>query len=115
MGRMQREKGKRGERAFRDLLRQCGFDAERGVQHRGGPNSPDVVCPDLPTLHFEVKAVEALRIWAAIEQAIDDAGGGKVPVVAHKRNNSEWLVFLRAKDFLEIVRRSDLPARRGER
>ena len=113
MGRMQREKGKRGERAFRDLLREHGFNAERGVQHRGGPNSPDIICPDLPTLHFEVKAVEALRIWAAIQQAIDDAGGG-TPVVAHKRNGSEWLVFLRAKDFLEIVRRSHLPARRVE-
>ncbi len=109
MGRMQREKGKRGERAFRDVLRECGFAAERGVQHRGGPNSPDVIAPELPTLHFEVKAVEALRIWAAIQQAIEDAGGNKIPVVAHKRNNSEWLVFLRAKDFLEIVRRSDLP------
>ncbi len=113
MGKMQREKGKRGERAFRDLLRERGFNAERGVQHRGGPNSPDILCVDLPTLHFEVKATQALRIWPALQQAVDDAGG-KTPVVGHKRNGSEWVVILRAKDFLEIVRRSDLPARRVE-
>jgi len=115
MGRMQREKGKRGERAFRDVLREGGFAAERGMQHRGGPNSPDVIAPELPMLHFEVKATQALRIWTAVQQAIDDAGGMKFPIVAHKRNGSDWLVILRAKDFLEIVRRSDLPARRGER
>jgi Holliday junction resolvase len=114
MGRMQREKGKRGERAFRDVLREGGFAAERGMQHRGGPNSPDVIAPELPMLHFEVKATQALRIWTAVQQAIDDAGGMKFPIVAHKRNGSDWLVILRAKDFLEIVRRSDLPARRVE-
>ena len=58
-----REKGKRGERRWRDVLRAAGFQkAHRGVQYSGGSDSPDVACPELPGIHFEVKAVEALNM-----------------------------------------------------
>jgi hypothetical protein len=43
-----------------------------------------------------------------MSQACDDAGS-KMPVVAHKRNGRQWLVILTATDFLDILRRSDLP------
>jgi hypothetical protein len=33
----------------------------------------------------------------------------RIPVIAHKRNHSHWIVVLRAHDFLDILRRSDLP------
>jgi hypothetical protein len=64
-------------------------------KHRG--TSPDVICPDLPDFHFEVKAVERLNINEAMAQAVDDAGE-KTPVVAHKRNRGDWLVTMRASD-----------------
>jgi hypothetical protein len=79
------QKGKRGERAWRDELLAHGYSARRGQQFSGSPDSPDVVCADLPNLHFEVKAVERLNVYNAMAQAVDDAGG-KVSVVAHKRN-----------------------------
>lgn len=104
-----REKGKRGERRWRDVLRDAGFQkAHRGVQFSGSPDSPDVACPELPGIHFEVKAVEALNIWRAMEQAVHDAGARKTPVVAHTRNRSGWLVTMRAEDWLTLVRSSSL-------
>lgn len=104
-----RAKGQRGERHWRDQLREAGFiKARRGQQHAGSPDSPDVQCPELPSVHFEVKAVEALNIWKAMEQAQRDAGTEKIPVVAHKRNRSGWLVTMRAEDWLNLVRESDL-------
>jgi len=106
-----REKGKRGERRWRDVLREAGFlKAHRGAQYHGGPDSPDVQCPELPGVYFEVKAVERLNVWEAIAQAVRDAGPSKTPVVAHARNRSGWLVTMRAEDWLDLVRRSDLVA-----
>jgi hypothetical protein len=103
-----REKGKRGERRWRDVLREAGFiKAHRGVQYAGGTDSPDVACPELPGIHFEVKAVEALNIWRAMDQSIRDAGVRKTPVVAHTRNRSGWLVTMLADDWLTLIRQSD--------
>jgi hypothetical protein len=97
-----REKGKRGERAWRDELRAQGYDARRGQQFAGGGDSPDVIS-ELP-FHFEVKFVENLNLRDAMEQAARDAAPGKPPVVAHKRSNSPWLVTMRAEDWFALVR-----------
>jgi Holliday junction resolvase len=96
------QKGKRGERAWRDELVAHGYSARRGRQFSGSPESPDVVCPDLPGFHFEVKAVERLNVNEAMSQAVDDAGG-KIPVVAHKRNRGDWLVTMRASDWFAML------------
>lgn len=114
MGKKEREKGKRGERMWRDVLRAAGFSKEstyRTQQYSGKSgdgSSSDVTCRELPTLHFEVKNVERLNLWAAFAQASGDAPKGKMPVVAHTKNNHPFLVTMKAEDFLEIVRRSDL-------
>jgi hypothetical protein len=47
---MSRDKGKRGEREFAEMLREHGFaSARRGVQTacRGGLTAPDVICEEL--------------------------------------------------------------------
>jgi Holliday junction resolvase len=98
-----REKGKRGERQWRDELRANGYDARRGQQFNGSPDSPDVICDALAWLHFEVKCVERLNIEDAMAQARRDAGV-KTPVVAHKRNHRRWLVTLDAEDFFKFLR-----------
>lgn len=100
-------KGKRSERMWRDQLRDNGYDARRGQQFAGSPDSPDVVCDSLPWLHNEVKAVERLNVQDAMDQAVRDAGM-KTPIVAHKRNNREWLVTMRSEDFFKFLR-GDLP------
>lgn len=98
-----REKGKRGERQWRDELRANGYDARRGQQFSGSPDSPDVICDALPWAHFEVKAVERLNIEDAMAQARRDAVA-KVPFVAHKRNFRPWLVTMTAESFFQFLR-----------
>jgi Holliday junction resolvase len=98
-----REKGKRGERQWRDELRANGYMARRGQQFSGSPDSPDVICDELSWLHFEVKAVERLNIEDAMEQARRDAGA-KTPVVAHRRSFRRWLVTMEAETFFRFLR-----------
>ena len=107
-----RNKGKRGERQWRDELRANGYHARRGHQFAGGSESPDVVCEELDWIHFEVKAVERLNIEDAMEQArTDQAGLGcnaaaatKIPIVAHRRSRRPWLVTMEAGFFFELIR-----------
>lgn len=99
-----RQKGKRGESAWRDFLREHGYpDARRGQQFRGGPDSPDVVGgPEWS--HAEVKFREQHAPWEHMEQAEREAGGGKIPYVAMKKNNKPWLVVMRAEDWIYLAR-----------
>lgn len=99
------QKGKRVEREFRDVLRAAGYSsARRGRQYSGSPESPDVRCEELSQFHFEVKGVErGLNLWAALDQAARESPGQAWPVVAHKRNGTEFLITMRVADWLEVV------------
>ena len=98
-----RAKGKRGELAWRDFLREHGYaDARRGQQFQGGPGSPDVVGGPVGT-HVEVKNTERHEMWAAMEQSEREAAPGEMPYVACKRNGKRWLVVLRAEDLLRLI------------
>ena len=94
------------------MLRGFGFGKSFRSQQFSGKSpdgsSADVQCPELPAIHWEVKNVERLNIWDAIKQALFDKAAGKIPVVAHTKNNYGWLCTLPAEDFLNILRRSDL-------
>jgi Holliday junction resolvase len=102
-----REKGKRGERQWRDELRANGYHARRGQQFAGSADSPDVLCDELAWMHFEVKAVERLNIYDAIDQARRDCGR-KVPFVSHRRNHRPWLVTMEAETYFKFLR-GELP------
>jgi Holliday junction resolvase len=106
MGKLQRDKGKRGEREWAGVLRDVGGwdSARRGVQHSGGPDSPDVVCDDLAAFHCEVKRVEKLNIYDAIDQAERDSSAGQIAYVAHRKNDHRWLVTLEGEDFMRLMR-----------
>ena len=108
MGARSRRKGKVGERELALLLTSEGFTARRGAQHRGGSDSPDVVCDALPSVHLEVKRCERLDLYSAIDQARRDAGD-KLPIVAHRRNDCRWLAIIDLLDLLAILRQSSLP------
>ena len=96
-----RQKGARGERAFAKLLRDYGYEAERGCQHAGGKDSPDVKC-SMKGVHWEVKVVEKLNLDKAFEQSQRDAGENEMPMVAHKKNRKPWLVTLAFEDFMKL-------------
>ena len=121
-----RQKGKVGEREFASLLREHGFDARRGQQFSGSPDSPDVVSDALAWLHVEVKRVQNLNLAAACAQAEGDQTGsgltGAKPgrtkklawVVAHRRNHASWLITMRAEFFFDLIREFE-PAREDAR
>lgn len=94
-----RAKGARCEREWAKFLRDHGFNARRGQQFSGSPDSPDVVS-DL-SFHFEVKAVEHGNVHAWMQQAMLDCGTTP-PVVAHKKNRTGWLVTMRAEDWIQL-------------
>jgi len=116
-----REKGKRGERQWRDELRANGYMARRGQQFAGSPESPDVVCDELKWAHMEVKCTERFNVYDAMDQAARDAGGAsrtghrKVPFVMHKRNFRRWLVVMEAETFFEFVSGRLPPEEAGSR
>lgn len=104
MGKASRDKGKRGERELADVLKKHGYNAKRGVQYHGGPDSPDVT--GLPGIHIECKRVEALQLYPALEQAKNDADDEKLPAVFHRRNGKPWVVAMELEDWLIIYKQA---------
>ena len=89
-------KGDSGEReAARELNAVLGTSARRG-QQRSGLDEQDVI-DHLPGTHCEVKRVECLRLYDAVDQAVRDAGDN-TPFVMHRRNRRPWLVVVRLED-----------------
>lgn len=102
MGRRSLTKGKRGEReAAAEIRRLFGTEATRGRQFCGGPDSPDIIT-GLTDIHFEIKRAETLSLYAAIEQAVNDAGE-KIPIVMHRKNNKPWLAIVRLDDLPRLA------------
>jgi hypothetical protein len=108
-----RRKGKVGEREFAALLREQGFDARRGQQFSGSPDSPDVVSDALAWLHIEVKRVQNLNLADACAQAEGDQTKSGLTkklawIVAHRKNHAPWLITMRAEFFFRLLR-GELP------
>ncbi len=103
MGRFSRSKGKRGERELAaELTRVLGITARRGQQFQGSPDSPDVVT-DIQNVHFECKRTERFRLYESLEQAQNDAGPEKLPVVCHRQNGKPWVIVLKLDDLPAII------------
>ena len=96
------QKGKRGEREWSLFCRGKGYTGVRRTQQYAGGTEESADCIGLPGIHQEVKRVEALNIYGAMEQAKTDCKGNKVPIVAHRKNNREWLVTMRADDWFAL-------------
>jgi len=100
-----KRKGKLGELEWCEKVRAYGFDCVRGVQYRGMPGSPDTVSEQLSAYHFEVKRRQTSGFYLWMAQA-EREGAGKIPVVAHRKDHGQWHVFLKADDFLELIKAS---------
>jgi|TARA_R110000824_G_scaffold18891_1_gene74085 Holliday junction resolvase len=101
-GRKSRNKGKVGEREVANLLKSYGYEARRGQQFHGGGDSPDVV-HSMEGFHIEVKYVEKLGLYPAMEQADGDKKPEEASIVFHRRSRKPWVVVLYAKDFLDLM------------
>ena len=104
MGRASRDKGKRGEReAASELGALLGVDARRGAQHKGGPDSPDVVL-DGVAIHVEAKRSERLSLYAALAQADEDAPRDAVPIVWHRANGRRSVIVVDTANLVALAR-----------
>lgn len=104
-----RRKGANGEREFSKYCHSQGFPSvRRTVQYCGNTGeAADVV--GLPGIHAEVKRVERLNLYEAIEQAKRDSKkSGRVPAVFHRKNNHEWVVIMTGNDWFNLYRESEL-------
>ena len=99
-----KKKGNSGEVELLHLLEAHGIPAHRNDQRFiGGVDRPDVyaeVC-GIP-LHVECNRQERLRLSEAVAQAVRDANGHALPVVAHRSNRQPWLVTARLEDVLQL-------------
>ena len=105
MGRMQRNKGARGERELsRELCRVLGVQTGsiyRSVQHAGKEGAGDVL--GVPGVAIESKRSETFSIYKAMEQCLNDCGRD-IPIVCHKRNLQQWLVICELRDLVKLSR-----------
>ena len=105
MGAKSRRKGNVGELEWVHLLRGQGFStAERDLsQTRDGGG--DIV---LPPFLYEVKRYHkiAVRKWLDEAQAsVVNYKGVEIPVVAMREDGrKDWMVLLRAEDFLNLLK-----------
>lgn len=96
-----RAKGGRIERMAVAMLKGLGFvNTRRTAQHSGKTgHAADIVCDDLPHIHFEVKGVRGLDIGTqkltdAIEQASRDCAGKKTLTVLWYAGRGKWRITL---------------------
>lgn len=100
-----KRKGKAGELEWCKFCREHGFEDVRRTAQFCGNTGEAADCVGLYGIHQEVKRVEKLNIHEAMSQAERDAeaeGQDNMPIVAHRRNNTKWLVTMRAEDWLRL-------------
>ena len=96
-----RNKGADGEREFAKLLRDAGFEARRGQQHKGGVDSPDVIT-SMERIQWEVKRREKFNLHDAMDKLIMETDFLDIPIVAHRKNSTPWLASMMIGDFLRM-------------
>lgn len=103
MSRASREKGKRGERLWRDVVRTYGFEAERAGYKQAHLGSGGADVEDNSGFWWEVKFAERLNVREAYEQAAEACPFGIPPAVAHKTSAKPFLVTLAGEDLLRVL------------
>ena len=101
-GRTSRSKGAAGEREAAACISDIfGCTSSRGRQYHGGTDSPDVNI-GIDGIHIEVKRVEALSLYKALDQSRNDAGD-KIPLVMHRKNRQPWVFIVEAHRLMDLV------------
>lgn len=104
MGKGSQRKGANGERELASLLRERGYDVQRGGSLSFG-EVPDVL--GLPGVHIECKRAETLRLPEWMRQAERDADRFKdgAPAVFFRRSREPWYVCMRLSDWLALYQK----------
>ena len=100
-----KRKGKTGELELSRKLKEHGYDTRRSVQYNGKEEDGQADVLGLPGIHIECKRTERLNLYDAVDQAKRDCEGKEqIPVVFHRKNNSEWLAIMPLDDFMNLYR-----------
>lgn len=97
-----RSKGARGELAVITMLRERGWMSARRNWMSGGMGGADIV-EGIPGVSIEVKWQETTQIWAWWAQCKAAAKPTDMPLLAFKRNQSEWLACVPLDELLELI------------
>ena len=98
-----KKKGAAGEREFANYCKEKGFDVRRTAQYNGKEQGSLADVIGIPGIHIEVKRVEKLNIHNAVNQAIrDNVNKDSVPIVAHRKNRTPWLITMTADDWFKL-------------
>ena len=94
-------KGRKLQNLVRDELNSCGYHTRATLMGESGVDVSGYDCE----WGVECKAVEALNVWAALEQAEHNAKERNlIPALAFKRNRTDAYITLRLSDFIELVK-----------
>lgn len=106
-------KGKAGELEWVKVCKANGYDSVRRTAQYCGKTGNAADCVGLPGIHQEVKRVERLNLYDALEQAIRDSEGtGNIPVVFYRKNNAPWVAIQLVESWFPMYR--EWEAGRGE-
>lgn len=98
-----KKKGAAGEREFANYCKQKGFNVRRTAQYNGKELDSKADVIGIPGIHIEVKRVERLNIHEAVDQAVrDNKNHGDIPIVAHRKNRTNWLITMKAEDWFRM-------------
>ena len=101
---MSRQKGKRGEReAAAEWERLFRVSMRRSQQYAGSPEAGSQDIIGQKGVAIEVKRREKLNVASAIDQIVEDAPEGDVPLVLHRANSRPWLCTVRLDDLPQLV------------
>lgn len=105
MGKASREKGKRGEREARDLVREQWGCARcvRSAQVSGTFAADLLGGPE--GLHLEVKRYRRIVAVDFLKQAQDDAKEDEIPVVIMREDGGDWTLMLPFDELMNVARR----------
>lgn len=99
-----KQKGKRGELELCQELKKYGYECRRSVQYNGKADEGNADVVGLPHIHAEIKRVEQLNLYNAMDQAKRDAKNDDYPTVFHRKNRCGWLVTLELDSFMELYK-----------
>ena len=98
-----KRKGAAGEREFANYCKDRGYDVRRTAQYNGKELDSKADVIGIPGIHIEVKRVEQLNIHKAMDQAVRDSkNDSEIPIVAHRKNGTKWLITMRAGDWFKL-------------
>ena len=101
-----RSKGARGELAVIELLKEHGWAARRNWMS-GGKGGADIIGGP-PGTSIEVKHQERLNVWACLDQCHKAARPTDLPILAFRRNHSDWYAAVPLADLLALLKAAEL-------